>query len=101
MRFLAFCISRKTDLALLLPYTSYVTQLLDIACFSPLKTVITSKIDAIFRNSVRYLLRVGWTSTYIRAGARCFKPSTIESAFRKSSIYLLDPKIILLTLPTP
>jgi hypothetical protein len=100
-RFLAFCISKKIDLALLPPYTSYVTQPLDIACFSPLKTAITSKIDAIFRNLVRCLLRVEWTSAYIRARARCFQASTIESAFRKSGIYPLDPEIILSTLPTP
>jgi hypothetical protein len=100
-RFLAFCISRKIDLALLPPHTSHVTQPLDIACFSPLKTAITSEIDAIFRNSVRRLLRVEWTSAYIRARARCFQPSTIETAFRKSGIYPLDPEIILSTLPNP
>jgi hypothetical protein len=100
-RFLAFCISRKIDLALLPPHTSHITQPLDIACFSPLKTAITSEIDAIFRNSVRRLLRVEWTSAYIRARARCFQPSTIESAFRKSGIYPLDPEIILSTLPIP
>jgi hypothetical protein len=55
----------------------------------------------IFRNSVRRLLQVEWTSAYIRARARCFQPSTIESAFRKSGIYPLDPEIILSTLPTP
>ena len=100
-RFLAFCISKKIDLALLPPHTSHVTQPLDIACFSPLKTAITSEIDAIFRNSVQRLLRVEWTSAYIRARARCFQPSTIESAFRKSGIYPLDPEIILSTLSTP
>ena len=100
-RFLAFCITKKIDLALLLLYTSHVTQPLDIACFSPLKTAITSEVDAIFRKSVMSLLRVEWTSAYIRARARCFKPYTIESAFRKAGIYPLDPKIILSTLPTP
>jgi hypothetical protein len=100
MRFLAFCISRKIDLALLPLHTSYITQLLDIACFSPLKTIITSEINAIFRNSVRRLLQVEWTSAYIRARARCFQASTIETAFRKSGIYPLDPEIILSTLPT-
>jgi hypothetical protein len=47
---------------------SHVTQPLDIACFSPLKTAITSEIDAIFRNSVRRLLRVEWTSASILEG---------------------------------
>jgi hypothetical protein len=100
-RFLEFCISKKIDLALLPPHTSHVTQPLDIACFLPLKTAITSEIDAIFRNPVRRLLRVEWTSAYIRARARCFQPSNIEFAFRKSGIYPLDPEIILSTLHTP
>jgi hypothetical protein len=30
------------------------------------------------------LLRVEWTSAYIKARARCFKPSSIESGFRKA-----------------
>jgi hypothetical protein len=33
--------------------------------------------------------------------ARCFKPYTIESAFRKAGIYSLDPEVILSTLSTP
>ena len=100
-RFLAFCITKKIDLALLPPHTSHVTQPLDIACFSPLKTAITSEVDAIFRKSVTSLLRVEWTSAYIRARARCFKPYTIESGFREASIYPLDPEVILSTLEPP
>jgi hypothetical protein len=100
-RFLAFYITKKIDLALLPPHTSHIIQPLDIACFSPLKTMITSEVDVIFRKSVTNLLRVEWTSAYIRARARCFKPYTIEAVFRKAGIYLLDPEIILSTLPTP
>ena len=100
-RFLAFCITKKIDLALLPPHTSHVTQPLDIACFSPLKTAITSEVDAIFRKSVTSLLRVEWTSAYIRARARCFKPFSIESAFREAGIYPLDPEVILSTLEPP
>ena len=76
-------------------------QPLDIACFSPLKTAITSEVDAIFRKSVMSLLRVEWTSAYIRARARCFKPYTIEAAFSKAGIYQLDPEVILSTLEPP
>jgi hypothetical protein len=100
-RFLTFCIVKKIDLGLLPPYTSHATQPLDIACFSPLKTAITSEVDAIFRTSSKRILRVEWTSAYIRARVRCFKPSTIESAFRKSGIYSFNPEIILSTLDPP
>jgi hypothetical protein len=44
------------------------------------------------------LLRVEWTSAYIKARARCFKPSSIESGFRKAGIYPFDPEILLSTI---
>ena len=44
---------------------------------------------------------VEWTSAYIKARARCFRPSSIESGFRKARIYLFDPKILLLALTSP
>jgi hypothetical protein len=100
-RFLTFCIIKKIDLGLLPPHTSHVMQPLDIASFSPLKTAITSEVDAIFRTSSKRILRVEWTSAYIRARGKYFKPSTIESAFRKSGIYPFNPEIILSTLDPP
>jgi hypothetical protein len=47
------------------------------------------------------LPRIEWTSAYIKARARCFKPSSIESGFRKAGIYLFDPKILLSALTPP
>ena len=47
------------------------------------------------------LPRVEWTSAYIKARARCFKPSSIESGFRKARIYPFNPKILLSTLEPP
>jgi hypothetical protein len=47
------------------------------------------------------LLRVEWTLAYIKARARCFRPSSIESGFRKAGIYLFNPKILLSTLTPP
>jgi hypothetical protein len=47
------------------------------------------------------LPRVKWTSAYMKARARCFKPSFIESGFRKAGIYPFDPKTLLSTLTPP
>jgi hypothetical protein len=47
------------------------------------------------------LPRVEWTSAYIKARARCFRPSSIESGFQKAGIYPFNPKILLLTLTPP
>ena len=47
------------------------------------------------------LLCIEWTSAYIKARARCFKPSSIESGFRKAGIYPFYPEILLSTLTPP
>jgi hypothetical protein len=47
------------------------------------------------------LLRIEWTSAYIKARAWCFKPSSIESGFQKAGIYLFNPEILLSTLTPP
>ena len=47
------------------------------------------------------LPRVEQTLAYIKARARCFRPSSIESGFRKAGIYLFNPEILLLTLTPP
>jgi len=47
------------------------------------------------------LLCVEWTSAYIKARDQCFKPSSIESGFRKAGIYPFYPEIQLSTLTPP
>lgn len=53
------------------------------------------------KNGIKSILRVERTSAYIRARDRCFKPSTIESAFRKAGIYPFHLEVILSTLDPP
>jgi hypothetical protein len=95
-RFIAFCITSKIDLFLLPPHSSHKTQPLDLSIFGPLKTAINLEVDRIFR-----LPRVEWTSAYIKARARCFRPSSIESGFRKAGIYSFNPEILLSTITPP
>lgn len=47
------------------------------------------------------LPRVEWTSAYIKARARCFRPSSIESGFRKAGIHPFDPETLLSTINPP
>jgi hypothetical protein len=47
------------------------------------------------------LPHVEWTSAYIKARTRCFRPLSIESGFQKAGIYPFDPEILLLTLTPP
>jgi hypothetical protein len=100
-RFIAFCIISKIDLFLLPPHSSHKTQPLNLSIFGPLKTALNLEIDRIFRHSTMRLPRVEWTSAYIKARARCFKLSSIESGFRKAGIYPFDPEILLSTITPP
>jgi hypothetical protein len=100
-RFIAYCIISKIDLFLLPPHSSHKTQPLDLSIFGPLKTAINLEVDRIFRHSTMRLPRVEWTSAYIKARARCFKPLSIESGFQKAGINPFDPKILLSALTPP
>jgi hypothetical protein len=55
-RFIAYCITSKIDLFLLLLHSSYKTQPLDLSIFGPLKTAINREVDRIFRHSTMRLL---------------------------------------------
>jgi hypothetical protein len=97
---LLYYIKSKIDLFLLPPHSSHKTQPLDLSIFGPLKTALNLEVNRIFRHSTMRLPRVEWTSAYIKARARCFRPSSIESGFRKAGIYPFNPEILLST-PTP
>jgi hypothetical protein len=101
-RFIAYCITLKIDLFLLPPHSSNKTQPLNLSIFRPLKTALNLEVNRDFRHSTIRLLRVEQTSAYIKARTRCFRPSSIESGFRKAGIYPFDPEILLSTLePSP
>jgi hypothetical protein len=100
-RFIAYCVTSKIDLFLLPPHSSHKTQPLDLSIFGPLKTALNLEVDRIFRHSTMRLLRVEWTSAYIKARSRCFKLSSIESGFRKAGIYPSYPEDLLSTLTPP
>jgi hypothetical protein len=99
--FIAYCITSKIDLFLLLLHLLHKTQPLDLSIFGLLKTALNLEVDRIFRYSTIRLPRVEWTSAYIKARTRCFRPSSIESGFRKAGIYSFDPEILLSTLMSP
>jgi hypothetical protein len=66
-QFIAFCITSKIDLFLLLPHSLHKTQPLNLSIFRPLKTALNLEVDRIFRHSTMQLLHVEWTLAYIKA----------------------------------
>jgi hypothetical protein len=76
-RFLALYIIKSIDLCLLPPYTSHVTQPLNLSVFGPLKTYLGAELDRIFRHSTSRITRVEFTAAYIQARERIFRPHSI------------------------
>jgi hypothetical protein len=64
-------------------------------------SAINLEVDRIFRHSTMRSPHIEWTSAYIKARVRCFKPSSIESGFRKAGIYSFNPEILLSTFIPP
>jgi hypothetical protein len=54
---IAYCIEHAIDLLILLPYTSYMLQPLDISVFSPLKRVLAAETDTASRLYVGRIAR--------------------------------------------
>jgi hypothetical protein len=68
-RFIAYCITSKIDLFLLPPHLSHKMQPLNLSIFGLLKTVLNLEVDRIFCHSTMQLLRIEWTSAYIKTRA--------------------------------
>jgi len=100
-KFIAFCLDNAIDLVVLPPHSSHITQPLDVAIFSPLKTYLTSETDRLSRYDPGRISKVEWTRAFILARKKAFQTSSILSGFRKTGIYPLSPITVLETLEMP
>ena len=57
---IVYYIENKIDLLVLLPYCSYVLQLLDISIFILLKRALAIKMDSVARLDPSYIVRIEW-----------------------------------------
>ena len=82
-KFIAFCLEKAIDLVVLPPHSSYITQPLDVAIFSPLKTYLSRETDRLSRFDLGRISKVEWTKAYITAREEAFLPRNILSSFPK------------------
>ncbi|KYG39830.1 hypothetical protein M433DRAFT_540396, partial [Acidomyces richmondensis BFW] len=64
--FIAYCIDKAINMLILLPYSSYILQPLDISIFALLKRALAAKTDAVSQLDSGRISRVEWTEMYIR-----------------------------------
>ena len=100
-KFIAFCLEKAIDLVVLPPHSSHITQPLDVAIFSPLKTYLSRETDRLSRFDPGRISKVEWTTAYITAREEAFRSSSILSGFRKTGISPFSPITVLSTLEMP
>jgi hypothetical protein len=91
----------------MLPYLSYLLQLLNVGCFSPLKRAYSREIEALMRYYINYITKLKFLPAFKVAFKRSFTSANICSAFRGAGLVLLQLDVVLLQLdvqlctPTP
>ena len=75
--FIMHCMDHRIALMRLPPHTSHVLQPLDVGLFGPLKTMLSTHQDALFRLHVARIRKVEWLIAYVKARKDAFRPENI------------------------
>ena len=84
-------------LIILLPYSTYRLQPLDVGLFGPLSTKYTNKLNMLIFNSLGLInisKRVFW-KLFWSAWQQAFTPINIESAWKTTGFFLFHPPAVL------
>jgi hypothetical protein len=79
-------------------HTSYILQLLNIRCFTPLKQVYKKKINSLVDSYINYINKKAFLAMFLEVYNRAILKSNILSSFRATSLVLLDLEVVLLKL---
>ena len=80
---------------ILSPYSSHLTQSLEVAIFSPLKRHMTTKIESFIRMGVNRIQKMEWTMTFIEIHKETFTVKNIKGDFCDTGIHPFLPTKIL------
>ena len=89
------------------PYSSYLTQPLDIRCFSVLKRVYSRQIKTFIKAYINYITKVEFFLAFIVVYKELIIAQNAQAGFRGASLVLFNPQVILskldvkLRTPTP
>jgi hypothetical protein len=102
IEFIKTCDGLKICLLILLPYSTYRLQPLDVGCFLPLSTCYSTELDKVMEKSgglVAFIKRMFW-SAFKPAFDNSFLEKNILSAWKKTGIWPLVPSVVLSVLTT-
>ena len=94
-KFIKHCMNRNIKLLILLPYSSYVTQPLDIGLFSPLKKYLSAEIAKIVGTNIACLAKSEWCTDYVKARASAFTIHNIRSSWDGAGLYPFQPRKVI------
>ncbi len=96
--FLEICERNKIVPFCLPPHTSHILQLLDVVVFQPYKHYHALAVNHATRTGCRDFNKVEFLNSITSIRRDTFKTTTIQSAFRKTGLHPIDPKLVLDTL---
>jgi hypothetical protein len=95
----AYCTENNIITLCLPAHTSHITQPLDVACFSPLKTAYSQHILDLARKGIFHVDKTDFLIMYHRARCKVFTEVNIQSGFRATGLVPYNPGRVLDTLP--
>jgi hypothetical protein len=100
--FRSFCKDNSIVLLWMPPHSSHLLQLLDVGCFSPLKTAFSKLNQDLIRNHVFHVTKVDFITTFKQAFLASFTQANVQAGFRGSGLHPFDPEAVLFHLdPVP
>ena len=101
------CKAKKIITLCMPPHSSHLLQLLDVACFSPLKRVYGDEISALARSRIHYINKETFLPAFKATFSKVFTAENVRAGFRGAGLVPHNPEVVLskldmrLRTPTP
>jgi hypothetical protein len=89
------CLEHKILTLCMPPYSSYVFQLLDVVCFSPLKRKYSQRVRDFARKRVFHINKESFLPAFKEAFFDVFTEANCRKVFEASGLVPLDAQVVL------